>query len=272
MKICSTLHNHCMLCDGASTLQEMAAAAYAAGFSDLGISCHTWAPFDPGFGVRDEPAYRAAVAFLRESWRGRLRISCGMEQDFYAPAAQRDKLDYVIGSLHYLADVAQGRYFAVDSSAAQLAQAIEELFDGNGLAAAEAYYRELTRLARQQQPDIIGHFDLVVKHNRGNRFFDEESAAYRDAALTALEAVAATGAVFELNTRAVYRGHRAAPYPADFLLRRLWELGAPVMLSADCHLAAELTAGLTEAAARLRGLGFREVAVWHDGGFTSQRL
>ena len=45
MKITSTLRNHCTMCDGDSTAEEMIDAAAALGFTDFGMSCHGYAPF-----------------------------------------------------------------------------------------------------------------------------------------------------------------------------------------------------------------------------------
>lgn len=268
----STLHNHCTFCDGASTPQEMAEAALKAGFTDIGFSSHTRPAFEPDFGVADEAAYVAAIHALRARYAGRLRVWCGMELDYYALPQRRAALDYCIGSLHFLHEPRDSRYFSVDGSARELAQGIDALYGGDGLAAARAYYRTLTRMARTLRPDVIGHFDIIVKMNQGNRFFDEQSPAYRDAALTALEEAAAGGAVFEINTRGVYRGHRDAPYPARFLLQRLRELRAPVMLAADCHDARQLLAGLDDAAALLADIGFREIVFWQDGRFRTAAL
>ena len=61
MKILSTLHNHCTMCDGKSTADEMITAAIAAGFSDFGMSCHGYAPFDPDYSIPGEDEYISAM-------------------------------------------------------------------------------------------------------------------------------------------------------------------------------------------------------------------
>ena len=53
MKITSTLHNHCTMCDGKNTADEMISAAIEAGFTDFGMSCHGYAPFDPEYSMPD---------------------------------------------------------------------------------------------------------------------------------------------------------------------------------------------------------------------------
>ena len=41
-----SVHTHATCCDGKNTLEEMAAAAYAAGVQYYGISCHSHTPID----------------------------------------------------------------------------------------------------------------------------------------------------------------------------------------------------------------------------------
>lgn len=55
--ITSSLHNHCNLCDGKDSPEEMAAAAFRAGITDFGFSSHSYASFDMGASVKDERDY-----------------------------------------------------------------------------------------------------------------------------------------------------------------------------------------------------------------------
>ena len=41
--------------------------------------------------------------------------------------------------------------------------------------------------------------------------------------------------IFEINTGAISRGWRVTPYPQDFLLRRIAEKGARVIITSDSH-------------------------------------
>ena len=72
---------------------------------------------------------------------------------------------------------------------------------------------ELEKVALEPETDIVGHFDLLTKFNERRCFFDEESPAYRRAALRAMEALVAAGKIFEVNTGAISRGYRSTPYP-----------------------------------------------------------
>ncbi|MBD5094489.1 MAG: histidinol-phosphatase [Subdoligranulum sp.] len=271
MILTSSTHNHCTLCDGKNTPAEMAEAALAAGFTDLGFSSHSRTPFDPSYSIRDEAEYVRVMRALQKEYAGRLRISVGLEQDFYAPVQNRAALDYIIGSVHYLRGAA-GKYYAMDGPAEMVDECARQEFGGDTLAMVRAYYALVAENARRYRPEVIGHFDLVKKNNGQNRLFCEDDPAYRAAALEALKVCADTGAVFELNTGGIFRRICEEPYPARFLLEALCARGARVTVNGDAHCTGALTFWFDEALALLRDVGFGSVAVWENGAFVDRPL
>lgn len=187
------------------------------------FSGHSYAPFDLDYSVKSEQHYVQELRALQKAYAGRLRIAVGMEADWFAPVNDRAALDYIIGSVHYLRDEATGRYYAVDGAPEALDACVAQMFGGDALAMARAYYALVAENARKYRPELIGHFDLVKKNNCGGHLFDEADPVYRTAALEALDACAATGAVFEVNTGGMFRGYCGEPYPSRFLLEALRE-------------------------------------------------
>ncbi|MFR8175797.1 MAG: hypothetical protein ACLVB5_01045 [Christensenellales bacterium] len=57
-------------------------------------------------------------------------------------------------------------------------------FDGDSDAAAECYFAQLRRVADAPRVQVVGHFDLLTKFDKKERFFDETSPRYRAAART----------------------------------------------------------------------------------------
>lgn len=275
MKLRSNAHTHTTFCDGVNTMEEMAAAAAALGFTSLGFSSHSPTPFDPTCpGVADELAYRAEAARVKEKYAGRLQIFCGMEQDAYAPV-NRAHYDYIIGSAHYLPS-ADGTLVAVDGTPEHVLQVRDEVFGGDGIAMARAYYQNVVKGVQEFRPDVVGHYDLVVKHNQNSRLFSEEDPAYQNAAMLALEEMADIlldyGGIVEVNTGGVARGYRELPYPAPFLLRQLARRGVRVMVNSDSHSADTLGYGFDAALELLRETGFGSVAVLDGDGFVDMKI
>lgn len=235
-------HVHTSFSDGDDPPEAVVRAALDAGLGVLGFSDHSYTPFDESCCV---PAarlaeYRAEIAGLKARYRGRLRIFCGLEQD-YDSAPPDGAYDYLIGSVHYLE--AGGEYFPVDLSAAHLMQAAERGFGGDVYAMTEAYFRKVADVVRKTHADVIGHFDLIGKFIEQTPLFDPQHPRYRAAWQAAADALLATGALFELNTGAISRGYRTSPYPSEEILRYLRARGGRFVLSSDSHRASTLCYG-----------------------------
>lgn len=267
-----SVHCHTTFCDGKFTPEQMAAAACAQGLELLGLSGHSHTDCDASCCMTAEgtEAYRAELARLKAAYKGRLDILCGLEWDQFSDDDPH-RYDYWIGSVHYLCGPRTGRYYAVDNTAQELRECIDTEFDGDGLAAAEAYFRSVAETAARR-PTILGHFDLIKKLNADSALFDENAPRYRAAALAALEAAAENGCVLEVNTGGVYRGYRQDFYPADWQLTAWQKMGGQVTITADAHTTESLTFGFEKAAQQVRAAGFAAVQVLTAEGFVPQEL
>lgn len=271
MKITSTLHNHCTMCDGNSTLDEMIQAAVNAEFSDFGMSCHGYAPFDPEYSMPEEEKYIAVLKEAKKNYADRIRVWTGVEEDFFAPSAMPERYDYIIGDVHYAKNDSTGELIAIDGSPENFCDARDKIFGGDAMALVKDYFANMVKAA-EKNPDILGHFDLVVKNNKNNCFFNEESAEFIDTALEALKACHENGVIFEVNTGAIVRKKRELPYPAPYLLKKLQEMGGRVTLSADCHDARFLTGGFDIGMQVIRDAGFKTVYIWENGIFVEKEI
>ena len=152
---------------------------------------------------------------------------------------------------------------AVDGALDQVKDMVRQRFGGDWVAMAAQYFDELADFICQTRPQVIGHFDLISKFNEGSALFDESSPAYVKAGCQALERMAGSGALLEVNTGAIGRGYRTQPYPAMPFLKRWRELGGGVILGSDCHDASWLAVGYDLAEARMRQAGY--TSAWRLG-------
>lgn len=254
--VCS-VHTHATFCDGKDSLDDMAAAAYAAGVKYYGVSCHSHTPIEMDEGAvlpADMTGYRNTVLTLRERYTDRMEILLGLEWDSQSDVSP-EAFDYWIGSVHYLKD-GNGRYYAVDWDEKQFAACRDVWCGGDALAVTERYFQEVCKVA-ERKPTILGHIDLITKLNAGNRLFDEEAHRYKRVALEALYAADPEKTLLEINTGAVARGYRDAPYPALFLLKEWKTRGGQVILTSDAHSADSIIYGYGRAAELARAAGFQ---------------
>ena len=227
------LHTHTAFSDGARTAEEMVRAALEKGMTCIGFSEHSTIAWDE-CGMRPETVglYRAEAARLKSAYDGRIRVLCGLERDYYSDDGP--EYDYVIGSVHWIR-MPDGHPLPIDWTADRLRRDVERYFSGDWYALAEAYYALEADVVRKTRCGIIGHFDLLTKFNERERTIDEDHPRYRAAWRAAADALLETGAVFEVNTGAMSRGYRTAPYPSAEIRAYLAAHGARMILSSDAH-------------------------------------
>jgi histidinol-phosphatase (PHP family) len=108
---------------------------------------------------------------------------------------------------------------------------------------------------RKTGADIIGHFDLVTKFIEVGAPIDTAHPRYIRAWKSAADALIRTGKPFEINTGAISRGYRNAPYPASDILHYIAKNGGRAILSSDTHAKENFAFRFDEAAALARETG-----------------
>lgn len=260
-KITANAHTHTTYCDGKSSVEAMVKAAMEKGFHCLGFSGHSYTWFDESYAMSREnmERYRAEILALKETYRGQIDILLGIEWDGDAGDLDPAEYEYVIGSCHYIYSPKTDRYYTVDYTIEELERCQQEAFDGDGLAMAKAYYDAMIRMVQTRKPTIVGHLDLIRKLNAGNRFFDETSPEYLEAAKAAAKACVQAGCVVEINTGGVYRRYRNTPYPSEPVLRYIAELGGRVTINSDAHETEALDYMFSQALELMKRCGFSTV-------------
>ena len=228
------LHTHTTYSDGKASAEEMVLAAIDKGLDEIGISDHSYTFFDESYCMKREmiPSYVAEINALKKKYEGRIAVLCGVEQDLFSTESTVP-FDYAIGSSHYL--YAAGAYHPLDVKKETFVSICRTYCDGDYYALAEAYFEQMEGFAERSDVSIIGHLDLITKYNEGNNLFDETHPRFLAAAKHCIDVLSRAGKTFEINTGAMARGYRSAPYPGKKLLAYIKEKGAPLILSSDAH-------------------------------------
>ncbi len=251
-------HVHTHLCDGKSTPEETVISAIEKGLVTLGFSGHnTLEGEDWCMSPEGVTEYRNEIQRLKEKYKDKIEILCGIEQDYYSPAATG--YDYIIGSVHCL-KVADNTLAPLDDTAEKLKYAVDRYFGGDALSLAEEYFRTVADVINKTGATIVGHFDLIEKFSDTNPVFDTSHPRYVKAAEDAIDALISQGTIFEVNTGAMVRGYRSLPYPAKPLLCMMQKKGADVILTSDCHDAKNLCFAFDKALEIVRECGFTRIA------------
>ena len=234
--ILTDLHMHTTYCDGENTPEEMMLSALEKGMKKIGLSEHSHIPFDRsgGMAADDVQRYIYEINSLKEKYRGKIEILCGIEQDYYSDT-DTTAYDYVIGSVHYLQK--DGVFFSIDETPEILKQAVDMHYDGDILSLAEEYYDTLTSVVEKTRADIIGHFDLISKYIESGIALDTDDSRYIKAWKHAADRLIMSGKPFEINTGAIARGWRSTPYPDIKIIDYIKRNGGRFILSSDSHSA-----------------------------------
>ncbi len=260
------LHTHTVFSDGVNTPLEMVEEALKLGLHTLGFSDHSYTFFDPDCcsSPDQHTLARREVSCLQEKYAGRIRILCGLEQDFYSePPAE--KYDYLIGSVHYL--FKDGVYHAVDRSAKDVLVSVRESFEGDIYRYTKEYYETVAQVVEKTNGQIVGHFDLIEKFNQDGAMFSSDDYRYRRPMIDALDALLDRDVIFEINTGAMSRGYRTAPYPSPYVLRRIAEKRGRVMLNSDAHRKENLTFAFEDAVQYAKACGVGGLTVFGAHGW-----
>ena len=264
----TNLHTHTSFTDGADAAEAMVRAALERGFFSLGLSDHMpdgWWKIP----LKTVAEYRAEALRLKEKYLGKIEIAVGAERDFSVPLPH-DGWDYLIDSVHVFC--VGGEYFPVDHSREDFLRALNHCFGGDFLRLAAHYYGAVCRCIEERDGEIVGHMNLVEKFNEGGRYFDAEDPRYLSLAMEAVHLAAERDKIVEINTGAMSRGYRSAPYPSRAMLTELRRLGGRIAVTSDCHRAEWLDFGFSAAVQLAHECGFQSQWVWKDGALREMAL
>lgn len=265
----SNVHTHTNFSDGRDSVEQMVEAAIARGFVSLGFSDHGMMAIDPA-GMTREADYRAEVRRVKEKYAGQFEIALGYEHDYAAKDNELHHYEYLIESVHWLQK--DGMSAPIDSSAARLQQAIDEMYSGDPYAMCRDYFDCVCRSVTEFRCDVVGHIGLVTKFNEHNEMFDAADPRYVKPAMDAVALSAEKDLLVEINTGAMSRGYRTTPYPSPDLLKLLKEKGGRITITSDCHRAEWIDFAFDQAIDLAKHCGFKEAWIWENGRFVPKGL
>ncbi|MBI1767499.1 MAG: histidinol-phosphatase [Bacteroidetes bacterium] len=263
-------HTHSNYCDGKSSLSEIVEHAKKVNVTSLGFSSHAPLPFESKWCMKKESfhKYIDEIQSLKHLPH-RIEIYSGLEVDYIpyqiGPKDFENKLDYTIGSIHFVEKFNDGIGWEIDGPHSFFLEGLEKIFD-NDFKKAVARYYELTReMITKSPPSVIGHLDKIKIQNIDNKFFNESDRWYQDEIKITIDAIRKTKSIIEVNTRGVYQKKSATTYPSPWILELIHQKMIPVTISSDAHHHQDLISYFKETAHLLKQIGFKEISILHDG-------
>lgn len=261
------LHIHTNYVDGKDSPEEIVVKAIEKGFDSIGFSEHTYMPFSDyphQMTVEKTGEYKAEIDALKEKYKDKIDIFCGLEYELFSDIDVTG-FDYIIGSVHYL-DF-DGKKISFDRGVREVNDLVENYFNGDSIKFAKKYFETLLMLPQKLNVDILGHFDIFTKTNEVNKFIDTTSKVYLDYGYEAIHNLKGKIPLFEVNTGAIARKYRTAPYPQLDFMKEFKRSGFGAVITSDCHDKEFLDCYYKETRELLMAAGFHSIWVLTNSGF-----
>ena len=245
------LHNHTTRCNHATgMINQYIERAIDLGIDVYGFSEHAPMDFDEEYRVsfEDMGAYEADVLAARERYRDRIDIRLGYEVD-WLPGHMDDRVldadvDYLIGSVHFLE---KWGFDNPEFIGEWKARDIDTVW--------QDYFTAVQAMAESGLFDIVGHLDLI------KLFKHLPATDIRTLARPALEAIARSGMVLEINTAGL-RKPVTEMYPSRALLEEAFALRIPITFGSDAHALEHVGAGGDLAISLAQSVGYTEAVTF----------
>jgi len=228
------------------SLQRWVDSARKRGLSDIAFTDHD--RFQAGIDFDEIERLRTANPEIK------IRAGIELDNDPQTSAAGRkwveqnwDKLDFVLGSIHYLDDPNQMFDTLPDGAEQFVGQDINEIYDD--------YFRRIREIAASGLVDCLSHLDLIKIH--GHRPCGDIRAIVDET----LDFIRSRDLAIELST-AGWRKPVNELYPSDEIIRLAMKKGIPLTTASDAHSHAQLAENFDRLAEKMSIFGIREVCVY----------
>jgi len=227
-------------------LQPWIDGARARGLNDIAFTDHD--RFHTGINFDEIDKLRAANPDVK------IRAGIELDNDPQTSAAGRrwveknwDKLDFVLGSVHYLENPTQ-MFDSVPTGASQ--------FEGRNIDNLYAdYFRRIREIAATGLVDCLSHLDLIKIH--GHR----PTAEIGEIVDETLDLIRSRDLAIELST-AGWRKPVNELYPAARIIELAIEKGIPFTTASDAHSHAQLAESFDRLAEKMSIWRIREVCIY----------
>lgn len=251
-----TFHSHTEFCDGRATMEAFAREVVARGFTHYGFSPHCPLPIVSPCNMRREDVgrYLSEVDRIKGEYGGHCRFYAAMEVDYlgeeFGPSSREISelpLDYVIGSVHFVAN-RKGRLVDVDGRFESFRRKMRDYFDDDIRYVCEAFYSRSVAMVEAGDFDIIGHFDKIGQNASYFQPGIEDEEWYQALVSDLVDRIISHNArhperplTVEINTKA-YADHSGRLFPHPRHWGRLIEAGVPLIVNSDAHVPALIDA------------------------------
>jgi histidinol-phosphatase (PHP family) len=233
-------HMHTIFSDGSATMEDMVRTAIEEGLDEIVFTDHMPLPYKPNYAMKLEwlDSYRNEIRRMQRRYQRQIDIYMGLEMETVPHRKEWTQhivdmgWDCLIGSVHSM-DV-DGRPVVINGALTCLKDVLTHRFEGDFSSLCRHYYHKLQTAIASEWFDIVGHLDVIKKHNVNNCFFAEFDDWYQDLVYETLGLISLKGLTIEINTAGL--NHPIAEqYPSWWIIEAAKQQKIPLVLSSDAH-------------------------------------
>jgi histidinol-phosphatase (PHP family) len=280
----SNYHSHCLFCDGRSSMEDFVKFAIAKGVKKYGFSSHAPLPFLTKWTMLEDDfdQYMAEFNRLKVKYTEHTELFVGLEVDYIDNCSSvqnkffKDKtFDYLIGSVHYLDKMPDGRYWTIDGDFREFNNGLKVLYDGNIRLAVERFFDVSTLMIQHGGFDIVGHLDKIAMNSSHCDGFNPAAVWYENLMGDILQLIKDKGLMVEINTKSLTE--KGYTYPNQRFFPLIKELQIPIVVNSDCHYPTNVLDGFLPTFKALKAAGFKTMhqllaGKWQAVEFTENGL
>jgi histidinol-phosphatase (PHP family) len=238
--------------------------AIARGIKSYGFSSHAPLPFLTRWTMKEDDFtdYQSEFYRLKEKYHEKIDLYLGLEVDYidqYSSVGNdffQDKtLDYLIGSIHYVDKIPNGKFWNIDGDFTIFDNGLKIIFGGDIKLAVKRFFEVSCLMIDKGGFDIVGHFDKISFNAGKYKEFDPTDKWYTDLVTEALHLIKEKELILEINTKAL--SERGITYPHQRYYPLIKDLQIPIVVNSDCHYPTNVIDGFVPTYAALQQAGFR---------------
>lgn len=238
--------------DSEASLLDYCRCAVAKGLREIAVTDHlTLYRADKNFGGFDYPSFIEEVERCRLLFQGKIVLKAGIEIDYHPHLEEKirrqiagwDKLDFIIGAVHYV----QGRSAIKSKIAGEDAESF-----------VEGYFKIMERLVESEISDVLGHFDVFRRAVREGYEVDRYLSTIKRILLKAVEKKMA----LEINTSGFKHGLNDT-FPHHKIVEIFKNCGGSfITIGSDAHRLKEFAANQEKGIAVAKEIGYHQICCY----------
>lgn len=274
----SNYHTHSHYCDGNGILEDYVKMAIMHRLKGIGFSSHAPVPFKSNWNMPmiNLPKYLGEIEELKLKYSEDVNVFCSLEVDYIkdiiGPKSKifsDANLDYIIGSVHYLGKLEDGRYWTIDGNQKDFDKGYRELYNYDNKKLVRHFYETQKEMIQNECPDIIAHIDRIKIQNNIFQLFNESDTWYKKEVLELLDLVKQKDCIVEINTKTFLRKDEL--FPGKNWFEIIHKMNIPIVLNSDSHYPKNLTDGFSQVIPLLKEVGYKGQFILKNAGWEFEK-